>query len=276
MADLAAVENHYSHGELVAAIRAAVGELGISPEALTVDALAPVDEFHIGGRQATKAFLDQLDISVGDHVLDVGCGLGGASRFAAQSYGCRVTGIDLTHDYVRAGEVLCEWVGLDDLISLERGDATATPYAEDAFDKSYMMHVGMNIADKKALAVEMYRVLRPGGRLGVYDVMRAGKGPLRFPVPWATTPAESRVAAPEVYREVLEEAGFRITAERDRSESALEFFAELRERSGNEGLSPLGLHLLMGESAPVKVSNMIDNVSAGRVMPFEIIAEKPA
>ena len=276
MADPGAVENHYSHGELVDAIRAAVGELGISPASVTVDALAPVDEFHIGGRQATKAFLDQLDICTGEHVLDVGCGLGGAGRFAAQSYGCRVTGIDLTNDYVRAGEILCEWVGLDDLITLDRGDATATPYAENAFDKSYMLHVGMNIADKKALAVELFRVLRPGGRVGVYDVMRTGRGPLRFPVPWATTPAENWVATPEVYREALEEAGFRITAERDRSESALEFFSDLQGRSGDEKVSPLGLHLLMGESAPVKVQNMIDNVSAGLVAPFEIIAEKPA
>ena len=184
--------------------------------------------------------------------------------------------IDLTDEYVRAGEVLCEWVGLEGRISLERGDATATPYAPDSFDKSFMIHVGMNIADKESLAHEMYRVLKPGGRIGVYDVMRAGEGPLRFPVPWATTPAESRVTTPDVYREALEEAGFRIVADRDRSEFALEFFSELQERAAGPEDSPLGLHLLMGESAAVKVQNMIDNIAEGCVAPFEIIAEKPA
>jgi len=276
MQNTPAVESHYSRGDLLQAISAGIDRLGISPDAITVEVLAPVDEFHIGGRQATKTFLDQLDLAADDHVLDVGCGLGGASRFAAERYGCRVSGIDLTDEYVRTGEVLCEWVGLDGRISLERGDATATPYVEGSFDKSFMIHVGMNIADKRSLAAEMYRVLKPGGRIGVYDVMRAGDGPLRFPVPWATTPAESRVTTPDVYREALEEAGFLILAERDRGEFALEFFSELQEQAANAGNSPLGLHLLMGDSAPVKVRNMIDNVAAGRVAPFEIIAEKAA
>ena len=275
MPDIDAVESHYSRGELLKAIQAGVRQLGKSPDTVSVEDLAPVDEFHIGGRTATETFLDQLDLAADDDVLDVGCGLGGASRFAAKRYGCRVTGIDLTDDYVRTGEVLCEWVGLDDLISLERGDATATPYTNGAFDKSYMMHVGMNIADKRSLAMEMYRVLQPGGRLGVYDVMRVGNGSLRFPVPWATTPAESRVSTPEVYRDVLEAVGFHIVAECDRSEFAMEFFTQLQARTTDGEDSPLGLQLLMGDSASAKVRNMIENVSKGRVAPFEIIVEKP-
>ena len=275
MPDIDAVESHYSHGELLKAIQVGVRQLGKSPDTVSVEDLAPVDEFHIGGRTATETFLDQLDLAADDDVLDVGCGLGGASRFAAKRYGCRVTGIDLTDDYVRTGEVLCEWVGLDDLISLERGDATATPYTDGAFDKSYMMHVGMNIADKRSLAMEMYRILQPGGRLGVYDVMRVGNGSLRFPVPWATTPAESQVSTPEVYRDVLEAVGFHIVAECDRSEFAMEFFTQLQARTTDGEDSPLGLQLLMGDSASAKVRNMIENVSKGRVAPFEIIVEKP-
>ncbi len=118
---------HYTHGALLSAILAGVQMLGKSPDMVTVEDLGPVDEFHIGGRVATKSFLDQLGIAADDHVLDVGCGLGGASRFAEGQYGCRVTGIDLTSEYVKTGEVLCSWVGLDDRIALERGDAIATP-----------------------------------------------------------------------------------------------------------------------------------------------------
>lgn len=275
MPELEAVENHYSHGKLVEAIRAGVGQLGKTPDSVSVDDLAPVDEFHIGGRTATEGFLDQLDLSPDDHVLDIGCGLGGASRFAAQRYGCRVTGIDLTDDYVRAGEALCRWVGLHSVISLDRGDATAMPFASGTFDKAFMLHVGMNIDNKELLALELYRVLRPGGRLGVYDVMRMGDGELRFPVPWATTPAESRVSSPATYRGTLEAAGFRVLAEADRSEFALGFFEQLRATGNGGGSSPLGLHLLMGDSAGEKVNNMIENVAEGRVAPCEIIVEKP-
>ena len=276
MPKLDAVESHYSRGQLLEDIQAGVRRLGRSPDTVRVDDLAPVDEFHIGGRAATQTFLDQLDLAPHDHVLDVGCGLGGASRFAAERYGCRVTGIDLTHDYVRTGQVLCEWVGLDERISLDRGDATDTPYRDGAFDKAFMLHVGMNIENKELLALELFRLLRPGGRLGVYDVMRVGDGELHFPVPWATTAGESRVSTPATYRGTLEAAGFRIVAENDRSGFAMDFFTGLQANGNGATSLPLGLHILMGDSAQAKVGNMIENVAEGRVAPYEIIVEKPS
>jgi len=271
------VATHYAHGALLRAILDGVESLGKSPGTVTVEDLGPVDEFHIGGRLATKGFLDQLDIAADDLVLDVGCGLGGSSRFAAQQYGCRVTGIDLTQEYVTTGEVLCSWVGLDNRITLEQGDATATPYPDGAFNKSYMMHVGMNIANKQALASELHRVLRPGGKLGIYDVMRAGEGKLNFPVPWATTSRESEVSFPEEYKAVLEAAGLRVIAERNMRAFALEFFSQLQVTAGSTGgPSPLGLHILMGHTAQEKIRNMIENVSQNLIAPVELIAEKMA
>ncbi len=274
MPNIDALKTHYTHGSLLSAILDGVQRLGKSPDTVSVEDLGPVDEFHIGGRVATKSFLDQLDIADDDHVFDVGCGLGGASRFAAEQYGCRVTGIDLTLEYVKTGEVLCSWVGLGNRITLEQGDATATPYSDGAFDKSYMMHVGMNIANKQALASELHRVLRPGGRIGIYDVMRVGDGDLSFPVPWATTPEESNVSSPDEYKAALEAAGLRVIAERNRRSFALEFFSQLQARAGSTGgPPPLGLHILMGNTAPEKVKNMIENISRNRIAPVEIVAE---
>jgi SAM-dependent methyltransferase len=242
-----------------------------------VDDLAPVDEFHIGGRVATEAFLDQLGPIPSDNILDVGCGLGGASRFAAQHYGCRVTGIDLTPAYVETGTLLCSWVGLNDRITLEQGDATATPYADGAFHKAYLLHVGMNIADKTGLARELYRLIKPGGKLGIYDIMRVGSGDLTFPVPWASEAEGSAVASPDDYKAALVAAGFTLTAERNRRDFALDFFTNLQAAAaGAEGPPALGLHILMGETAAVKIRNMIENITANRIAPVELIAEKPA
>ena len=130
MSDINPVAEHYNHGALLRAILEGVERLGKSPDTVNIEDLGPVDEFHIGGRIATKEFLDQLDLATEDLVLDVGCGLGGASRFAVQQYGCRVTGIDLTREYVTTGTVLCDWVQLGHRITLEHGDATATPRRE--------------------------------------------------------------------------------------------------------------------------------------------------
>ncbi|MCB1747519.1 MAG: methyltransferase domain-containing protein [Gammaproteobacteria bacterium] len=277
MPDRDLVSAHYTHGRLVDAIAEGVAQLGKTIETVTVEDLGPVDEFHVGGRVATEAFLDQLDIGAEHHVLDVGCGLGGASRFAAARYGCRVTGVDLTPEYVATGNTLCSWVGLGDRVTLEVGDATALKQENDSFDRAFVMHVGMNIADKTALTAELFRVLRPGGLAGIYDVMLSGDGALSYPVPWAASAAGSALATPLDYRTALEAAGFRVVAERNRRDFAVEFFARLKARAeGAGGPPPLGIHLLMGDTAPLKVRNMIENIARDRIAPVELVAEKPA
>jgi ubiquinone/menaquinone biosynthesis C-methylase UbiE len=275
MPEQADVSQHYTHGGLTEAIRDGLASLGKAPGTVTVDDLAPVDEFHIGGRKASEDFLDQLGLGADQHVLDVGCGLGGAARFVANRYGSRVTGIDLTSEYVETGQALCKWVGLDQRVVLQQGSALAMPFADSSFDGAYMLHVGMNIEEKEKLAAEVARVLRPDSVFGIYDVMRTGLGELTYPVPWAATADLSAVAEPDWYKNALRRAGFAITAERNRRDFALAFFADLRAKmAATSGPPPLGLHVLMGKATPEKVQNMIDNTSKGCIAPVELIARK--
>ena len=206
----------------------------------------------------------------------MGCGLGGASRFAAHTYGCRVTGVDLTREYVETGAELCSWVGLAQHVELKQGNVLTTGLPDSSFDKAFMLHVGMNIADKTSLARELWRVLAPGGVWGVYDIMRTGEGELVFPVPWASAAEESSVAGPDDYRTALKAAGFEIVTERNRRDFAVEFFERLKaDTAAAGGPPPLGLHLVMGPSAPTKVQNMIDNIARNTIAPIELIVRKP-
>jgi len=149
------------------------------------------------------------------------------------------------------------------------------PFADRGFDGAYMLHVGMNIEDKEKLAAEVARVLQPSSSFGIYDVMRTGPGELAYPVPWATTADLSALAEPVDYRKALQKAGFVITAERNRRDFALAFFADLRAKmAAAGGPPPLGLHILMGKNTPEKVQNMIDNITDGRIAPVELIARK--
>jgi ubiquinone/menaquinone biosynthesis C-methylase UbiE len=269
------VSKHYAHGELTEAICSGLAAQGKSSDAVTIDDLAPVDEFHIGGRRASEDFLDQLGFTAQANVLDVGCGLGGPARFVANRYGSQVSGIDLTAEYVETGNTLCQWVGLGGRVTLHQGSALAIPFTDSSFDAAYMLHVGMNIDDKEKLAVEVARVMRPGSVFGIYDVMRTGPGDLAFPVPWAATAGLSAVADSERYKSALQKAGFTILAERNRRDFALAFFADLRSKTAAAGgPPPLGLHILMGKNTPEKVQNMIDNISKGRIAPVELIARK--
>jgi ubiquinone/menaquinone biosynthesis C-methylase UbiE len=276
MPDNNMVSDHYTHGSLLDAIRQGIAELGKTESDVTLEDLGPVEEFHIGGRQASAEFLDQLELTPDADVLDVGCGLGGVARFAASRYGCSVTGIDLTDEYVRTGQVMSRWVGLQEQVSLQQGSATAMGYPDGLFDKAYVMHVGMNIADKSALLSEIFRVLKPGGGLGIFDIMSTSGEPLKFPVPWATEPSGSAVESLETYKDNLGAAGFRITAERNRHEFAVTFFDQLQARtSAAGGPPPLGLHIVMGENAPEKIANMVENIRARRIAPIEVFATKP-
>jgi ubiquinone/menaquinone biosynthesis C-methylase UbiE len=275
---MSTIEHHYgqrAEGSLIGAITAGLAAMGRSPESVTLDDLGPVDEFHIGGRQATDDLMKQLDLGPSLEVLDVGSGVGGAARFVASRYGCRVTGIDLTAEYVETARALSHWVGLGDRVRFHRGSALATPFGDAVFDRGYMLHVGMNIPDKPALFAEVARVIKPGGRFAVYDVMRTGPAELVFPVPWAATPDINALAPPDVYRTALRASGFELVAERNRRDFAIEFFRVLRERiAGAGGPPPLGLHLVMGRDAGTKVENMMANIAAGTIAPVEIIARR--
>lgn len=268
------VARHYTHGALERAILDGLKAMGRTADRLQPDDLAAIDEFHIGGHRATADLADQLGLKPGMALLDLGSGLGGPARFFARQYGCRVTGVDLTPEYVQVADSLTRMVGLAGRASFRVGSATQLPFDAASFDAATLLHVGMNIADKDSLAAEVTRVLKPDGVFAVYDVMRTGAGDLDFPLPWAVAPATSFLAEPSTYRRALERAGFAVAAERNRRDFAIEFFKTLRARMGTAGPPPLGLHVLMGETAQRKVANMIANIEAGRIAPVEMIGRK--
>ena len=266
-----AVARHYAHGSLEQTILNALAAAGKDVNRLTPKDLAPVDEFHVGGRQATMAFAEQFGPWPGMRLLDVGCGLGGAARYFAQEHGCRVSGIDLSGEYVDVANALAARVGLGERVSCQKGSALELPFAPGSFDGAYMFHVGMNIEDKSRLFREVRRVLTPSGVFGIYDVMRLAAGDLPYPVPWTSSPEVSFVANAETYRRLLVVAGFEVLKERDRRDFALEVFAQMRARGAAAGPGPLGLHIVMGASAAQKVRNMIGDISSGLIAPTELI-----
>ncbi|VAV95434.1 probable sterol methyltransferase [hydrothermal vent metagenome] len=269
------VSAHYTHGDLLSGIETALITQGKNSEDVTIDDLAPVDEFHIGGRLATEHFLDQLNFTAQSNILDVGCGLGGPARFAANRYNVHVTGIDLTPEFIETGQVLCQWVGLDKQVTLHQGSALSMPFADGSLDGGYMLHVGMNIADKAGLFREIYRVLRPGVRFGVYDVMRLNDGNLCYPVPWANDDSTSSLASPAEYRQLMADAGFVVMTENNRHDFALSYFQDTIAKAKAAGGPPtLGIHVLIGATTAAKMKNMIKNISAGYIAPMEIIAQK--
>ena len=265
------VADHYGISGLFDKIVGALADAGVPKNKLTMDDLKPVDEFHIGGVAATKALLDPIGLAPGSRILDIGSGLGGPARFMAQRYGAKVTGVDLTPEFVETAQKLTEAVGLD--VGFTVGSALDLPFEQETYDVATLLHVGMNLPNKSKLFAEAARVLGPTGRFVVYDVMQFGANP-NFPVPWAEAPEASFLATPDDYLAAAGDAGFSLVHRSDRGEVACAFFAEMQARMAAGDGPVVGVPLLMGENAPEKAANMRAAVEAGDIQPVEMIFEK--
>ena len=270
-----AVAQHYGEANLLARILAGLEAAGADLNRLRPDDLTPVEEFHLGGRKATVKMVAKLSLSADQRVLDVGCGIGGAARYIAAETGCKVTGLDLTPEYIEVARKLSDLTGLGDKTTFETGSALAMPFDDGAFDAAVTFHVAMNIADRAALYGEIARVLKPGAAFGIYDVMRQRDGNRTFPVPWASTPETSHLTTPDEMLALLSNAGFEVGGVEDLTDIALSVFRPSQATAG-DGPPPFGVNLLMGADAPEKIKNSTNNLRDGLIAPVQMIARRKA
>jgi ubiquinone/menaquinone biosynthesis C-methylase UbiE len=270
------VAEHYTRSDLASTILDALRAAGKDVERLSLEDLAPVDEFHVRGRSATAELASALGLAAGQRVLDVGSGIGGPSRYVAATYDCNVVGIDLTEEYCRVAILLAERAGLGDRVEYHPGNALSTPFADAEFEVAYTQHVAMNIEDKAQLYAEVWRLLKPSGRFGIYDLLQGAGGEVVYPVPWARDASTSFVVRPAELKTLLKAAGFAIVSWRDTAAEARQWVDQTKARMGEPNPPPSALRLLLGEDSRPMVQNIFRNLMEDRVRPTEVICRKPA
>ena len=270
------IQEHYARPDLNETILAALRSAGKDPNQLKAEDLAPLDEFHIRGKQATIEMAEKLNLSSSDHVLDVGSGLGGASRYLAATFGSSVTGIDLTEAYCTAAQMLAGRLDLDHKVTYRSGSALAIPFENEYFDAVWTQHASMNIADKARLYQEIYRVLKPGGTFALYDVLAGSGGPVDFPVPWSRSAEFSFLIDPDHLYKLLVEIGFSIHSWRDTTEEGRVFFNKVVERIDQNGLPPLGFHTFLGPDFVHMAHNVARALDESRIVVIEAVVKKPS
>lgn len=270
------VAKQWGEGDVLGRILDAARASGLSTDHLTVEALAPVDHFHARGFAATKELADILPIRADDRLVDIGCGVGGPARYIAHRFGCRVEGLDITEPFVVAANRLTELTGLQDRVTVRLGDGHSLPYADASFDGGYSQHVTMNVSDRDRFFAEAFRVLRPGAFFALTEHGEGDGGPSHHPVPWSDDGTHEHLMRPEETVDRLRRAGFQDIEMTETGDKYLQGYRNVMALAARGELPRLGVHILLGASAPAKTRNAALNIEEGRTRPIQIICRKPA
>ncbi len=268
------VRHHYRRPSLTAELEALILRQGRSLEGLRPEDLEGIEDMHVGGRRATAFLMDLLRPQQGSLLLDLGSGLGGPARYAAAVYGARVVAVDLTLELLRAAVRLSRLVGLADSVRTAAANVLALPFPDGLFDAAYTIHVGMNVQDKRGFYREAARVLRPGGRFALYDVVRL-EGEPDYPVPWAERPELSFLVHPEALVGLLEQAGFAVLEVHDRSAEGKAAMRESARRIADpESRSRASAPVVMGPRFADKIRHLHAALADGRIGLLAVLARK--
>jgi ubiquinone/menaquinone biosynthesis C-methylase UbiE len=260
------VNTHYTAEHLDENFERILKLWGLENGPLAPRDLAPIDQFHVGGEAATLALAELAGIDGTSRILDVGGGFGGPARTLAATYGCSVVVLDLNAAYCRIGEMLTERCGLSDRVSFQQGDVLAMDLPDAWFDFVWTQHSSMNIADKRLLYAEIYRVLRPGGRLALYEIFAGSQAPIHYPVPWAHDASISFLSSPDDIHALLSDTGYRTEHWQDLTEMVL---------AAQRQAAPPKLHLILGEDFVERGRNMIRNLAEHRTSLIRAVLERP-
>jgi arsenite methyltransferase len=237
------------------------------------------DSYHPGGLSLTRHLAARLGLAPGSAVLDVATGPGATALLLAREYELRVTGVDLSDANVALARGAADAVGLCDQATFELGDAERLPCPDASFDAVVVECALCTFPDKGAAAAEIARVLRPGGTLGLTDVVAE---PNRLPDELKNVTARITCVAEAMplagYAGLLADVGLR-TVHTERHDAALvrmidqiEARLTLVRLTARERAEALGIDL--GRAAPT-LDAARTAVAAGDLGYGLLIAEKP-
>ena len=219
------------------------------------------DELHPGGEATTRRALELIGLGRGDRLLDVASGTGDSALLAAREFGCVVAGVDYGSEAVRGAQRSAEAAGFCDRVGFIAGDAEQLPFEDEAFDAVLCECSLCTFPDKPLAMSEIRRVLRPGGRLALCDVVvDCAALPASLNGPLAAIACVGEALSRQGYEELIGGSGLCLTGVESRDEDAAALAERVYDRL--RGARLLGLDGAQG--LPVALEQAIDLVAAAR------------
>lgn len=238
--------------------------------------LAPVDQLHIGGIKASQKLLTRLAALRPGKVLDIGSGLGGLQRLAANNLDLDIVGLDITHALNNINQELS---GLCNTSTQAiTGDANQMPFADQHFDAIVFQHSLLNMPDAQQVLQECQRILKPSGHLILHEVIQGhAHDTMRYPVPWARN-AETSHLRTEADLVALLAPCFEILGLDDWSEDALLWRQRQSEKeatnAGSVKKPPVSPALILGPEFADMGANVMKNLAQGAARVIELSAQR--
>ena len=261
------IERHYSSDDLELKIRAALELAGKDPDRLELKDISIIDQLHTGGHLATQSLGERCGLASTDKILDAGCGIGGSSRFLGEHFNSFVTGIDLVEVFVRVAKMLTQATGLEDKVEFFQGNLEDLDIEDSAFDVVWCQHTLMNISDKQKTFKEFYRVLKPGGRLILHEIVQKENLEIHLPVPWADSHRISFLETQNRFKEMALDANFTPDFINDATDQAKRWWQKVLAAAPKKGATPrpLGPHIIFGDNGREFGRTMTANLDENRI-----------
>jgi arsenite methyltransferase len=208
-------------------------------------------ELHPGGEAITRRALELIGAGPGDRLLDVASGTGTSALLAARELGCDVVGVEYGDAAVKAANATAQAEGLGHRASFRRGDAEALPFPDGEFDAVLCECSLCTFPDKPRAVAETRRVLRPGGRLALSDVVvDRARLPKELGGALATIACVGEALSRGGYEDLLATAGLRVLATESRDGDAAALARRVEDRL--RGARLLGLDRVLGPTLAIE------------------------
>jgi SAM-dependent methyltransferase len=162
-----------------------------------------------------------LNISAGSQVLEIGFGSGHYALHVAKLFSCHITGLDINANGVATADDLARQSGLKAWVTFRQHDVSKQlPFGPESFDAAFSNDVFCHVPDRPSLLLELYRVLRPGGRLLFSDALVIGGLVTNEELAIRSSIGLYVFTAPGVNERLLAEAGFHVDVSSDTTSNA--------------------------------------------------------